>query len=92
MNFILNIFIVRHSIDLFFPFSEPVGTRTQIREMINSGSVEALEELVLQGHGDRLLGETSGNPIVRDFIRMVPVYMVRIVFHLLIYLFSEMRK
>lgn len=74
---------------MFFPSSEPVGTRTQIREMINSGSVEALEELVLQGHGDRLLGETSGNPIVRDFIRMVPVYMVGIFFYLFIYLFSK---
>lgn len=75
---------------MFFPFSEPVGTRTQIREMINSGSVEALEELVLQGHGDRLLGETSGNPIVRDFIRMVPVYMVGIFFlNLFIYLFNK---
>lgn len=77
---------------MFFPSSEPVGTRTQIREMINSGSVEALEELVLQGHGDRLLGETSGNPIVRDFIRMVPVYMVGIFFYLFIYLFSKKKS
>ncbi|XP_015905859.2 uncharacterized protein [Parasteatoda tepidariorum] len=55
-----------------------VGSRTQIREMIVNGSLEQLEELVLQGHGDRLLGESATNPIVKDFIRMVPVYMERI--------------
>ncbi|KAG8194828.1 hypothetical protein JTE90_017267 [Oedothorax gibbosus] len=56
--------------------AKPVCTRTQIREMITNGSLEHLEELVLQGHGDRLLGEPSTNPIVRDFIHMVPIYMV----------------
>lgn len=57
--------------------TEAAGTRIQIREIMNTGSVEALEELVLQGHGDRLLGETTGNPMVREFIKMVPIYMVR---------------
>ncbi|GBM02827.1 hypothetical protein AVEN_52010-1 [Araneus ventricosus] len=46
--------------------------------MLASGNLEALEELVVQGHGDRLLGETSVNPLVRDFIQMVPIYMERI--------------
>ncbi|XP_054706765.1 poly [ADP-ribose] polymerase tankyrase-2-like [Uloborus diversus] len=55
--------------------AKPAGTRTQIRELISHGSIDALEELVLHGHGDRLLGESGTNPLVRDFIRMVPIYM-----------------
>ncbi|CAL1290936.1 unnamed protein product [Larinioides sclopetarius] len=58
--------------------AKPAGTRMQIREMLANGSLESLEELVLQGHGDRLLGETAVNPMVRDFIQMVPIYMERI--------------
>ncbi|XP_035230763.1 LOW QUALITY PROTEIN: uncharacterized protein LOC118202692, partial [Stegodyphus dumicola] len=58
--------------------AKPAETRTQIREMLTSGNLEALEELVLQGHGDKLLGESSNNNLVRDFIRMVPIYMERI--------------
>ncbi|GFT05923.1 SCAN domain-containing protein 3 [Trichonephila clavipes] len=56
-------------------WDEPVSTRMQIREMLSNGSLDALEELVLQGHGDRLLGESATNPLVRDFIHMVPIYM-----------------
>ncbi|GFQ67824.1 tankyrase-1 [Trichonephila clavata] len=58
--------------------AKPVSTRMQIREMLSNGSLDALEELVLQGHGDRLLGESATNPLVRDFIHMVPIYMERI--------------
>ncbi|KAL1416029.1 hypothetical protein MTO96_028369 [Rhipicephalus appendiculatus] len=41
---------------------EPAGLKVQIREIIGQGNLEALEELVLHGHGDRLLGETSPQP------------------------------
>ncbi|GIY37785.1 tankyrase-1 [Caerostris extrusa] len=64
--------------DIIARSAKPVSTRMQIREMISSGNLEALEELVLQGHGDRLLGETATSPLVRDFIHMVPIYMERI--------------
>ncbi|KAL3219100.1 hypothetical protein MRX96_050546, partial [Rhipicephalus microplus] len=55
----------------------PAGLKVQIREIIGQGNLEALEELVLHGHGDRLLGETSPNPVVQEFLDIVPGYIVR---------------
>ncbi|KAG8192459.1 hypothetical protein JTE90_017989 [Oedothorax gibbosus] len=53
-------------------------TKSQIREIISDGDVGALEDLVLQGQGDRLLGETSVIPKVQSFLNIVPMYMERI--------------
>ncbi|CAL1264914.1 unnamed protein product, partial [Larinioides sclopetarius] len=53
-------------------------SKSQIRELISDGNINALEELVLQGQGDRLLGETSAIPKVQSFLNIVPMYMERI--------------
>ncbi|XP_022254486.1 uncharacterized protein LOC106469361 [Limulus polyphemus] len=58
--------------------AKPAGNRVQIKELIEQGSLENLEELLLQGHGDRLLGETSSNERIQEFLGMVPIYMERI--------------
>ncbi|CAN7996834.1 unnamed protein product [Ixodes hexagonus] len=57
---------------------EPAGLKVQIREVIAQGNLEALEELVLHGHGDKLLGEISPNPVVQEFLDTVPGYMEQI--------------
>ncbi|CAN8021378.1 unnamed protein product, partial [Ixodes persulcatus] len=54
------------------------GLKVQIREVIAQGNLEALEELVLHGHGDKLLGEISPNPVVQEFLDTVPGYMEQI--------------
>ncbi|OQR70221.1 hypothetical protein BIW11_01722 [Tropilaelaps mercedesae] len=54
------------------------GNRSQVREMIRQGNLEVLEELVLHGHGDKLLGESSLDPIVQEFLDTVPGYMEQI--------------
>ncbi|XP_077554664.1 uncharacterized protein LOC144169409 [Haemaphysalis longicornis] len=58
--------------------AKPAGLKVQIREVIGQGNLEALEELVLHGHGDRLLGETSPNPLVQEFLDIVPGYIEQI--------------
>ncbi|XP_049518873.1 uncharacterized protein LOC119441824 [Dermacentor silvarum] len=58
--------------------AKPAGLKVQIREIIGQGNLEALEELVLHGHGDRLLGETSPNPVVQEFLDIVPGYIEQI--------------
>ncbi|GBL78667.1 hypothetical protein AVEN_65239-1 [Araneus ventricosus] len=57
---------------------ESTISKSQIRELISDGNINALEELVLQGQGDRLLGETSAIPKVQSFLNIVPMYMERI--------------
>ncbi|XP_064456948.1 uncharacterized protein LOC135367588 [Ornithodoros turicata] len=58
--------------------AKPAGLKVQIREIIAQGNLEALEELVLHGHGDKLLGESSPNPLVQEFLDTVPGYMEQI--------------
>ncbi|XP_023236870.1 inversin-like [Centruroides sculpturatus] len=58
-------------------FKSTVG-RVQIKELINKGNLEALEDIILRGHGGLLLGETSPNPTINDFLTMVPFYLKRI--------------
>lgn len=60
----------------FLPRSERAGNKSQVRDMIHQGNLEVLEELVLHGHGDKLLGETSSDPVVQEFLDTVPGYMV----------------
>ncbi|XP_023215498.1 serine/threonine-protein phosphatase 6 regulatory ankyrin repeat subunit B-like isoform X2 [Centruroides sculpturatus] len=52
--------------------------KSHIQEIIDEGNLEKLEELVLQGKGDKLFGETSANKLVQDFLDKVPSYMERI--------------
>ncbi|XP_074595598.1 uncharacterized protein LOC141850780 [Brevipalpus obovatus] len=46
--------------------------RSNIRELIRQGNIATLEEIVIQGYGDRLIGETATTPMVQEFLRRVP--------------------
>ncbi|KAI1292899.1 Serine/threonine-protein phosphatase 6 regulatory ankyrin repeat subunit B [Halotydeus destructor] len=46
--------------------------KSNIKELIKQGNLSTLEEIVIQGHGDRLLGETSTMPLVDEFLQRVP--------------------
>ena len=47
-----------------------------VREMIMKADLEALESVVLDGHGGSLLDEPAASNKVRAFIRSVPNYLV----------------
>ncbi|XP_049958096.1 uncharacterized protein LOC126474660 [Schistocerca serialis cubense] len=49
-----------------------------IRQWLRGGDLERLEQVVLEGHGHRLVGEYSPEPRVRAFLKTVPDYMARI--------------
>jgi len=57
-----------------------------MKELIKQGNLSTLEEVVLQGFGDRLLGQTSTSPLVQDFLDKLPDYIVciQLIFHLCI--------
>jgi hypothetical protein len=44
--------------------------------MIRQSDLEGLEKVVLDGHGQNLIGETASDNQIRAFIRSVPAYMV----------------
>ena len=48
----------------------------QIREYIRHSDLANLEQVVLDGHGHKLIGETGGDGKIRAFIKSVPSYMV----------------
>lgn len=48
-----------------------------IRTMIEAGNMEQLAALVLNGHGEKLMGEKSHNQELQTFLENVPVYMVK---------------
>ena len=48
-----------------------------LRNMIRQADLEGLEKIVLDGHGQTLIGETASDNQIRAFIRSVPTYMVR---------------
>ena len=47
-----------------------------LRGMIRQSDMEGLEQVVLDGHGQNLIGETASDNQIRAFIRSVPAYMV----------------
>ena len=51
--------------------------RFNLKELIKQGNLTALEDIVLQGTGDRLLGESSSSPLVQEFLDNLPNYLVR---------------
>lgn len=51
-------------------------SRINVKELIKQGNLTELEELVLQGNGDRLLGESSSAPLVQEFLDNLPNYLV----------------
>jgi hypothetical protein len=47
--------------------------------MIRQSDLEGLEKVVLDGHGQNLIGETASDNQIRAFIRSVPAYMVSLI-------------
>lgn len=47
-----------------------------IRQWLRGGDLEKLEQVVLEGHGHRLVGEYSPDAKARTFLKTVPAYMV----------------
>lgn len=48
-----------------------------VRQWLRGGELDKLQQLVLDGHGSRLLGEYSPDARVRAFIRWLPSGLVR---------------
>jgi hypothetical protein len=57
---------------LFFP---ALSTHA-LRNMIRQSDIEALEQVVLDGYGQKLLGENAADNKIRAFIKAVPSYLV----------------
>lgn len=51
---------------------------TRLHQIIESGDMEQLAEIVLNGEGSRLLGLKSKEPEIQAFLNNVPSYMVGI--------------
>lgn len=49
---------------------------SDITELVETGNMEQLATLVLNGEGDRLIGQQSNNPEIQAFLENVPIYMV----------------
>lgn len=50
----------------------------QLRNFIRHSDLENLEQVVLDGHGLKLIGERAQDGKIRAFIKSVPSYMVRL--------------
>ncbi|XP_044261810.1 uncharacterized protein LOC123009499 [Tribolium madens] len=50
----------------------------EITKMVESGNMEQLAALVLNGEGERLVGQSSDNPELQSFLDNVQVYMSKI--------------
>lgn len=48
----------------------------EVQMLIDSGSMEQLAALVLNGEGERLVGHMARNPELQAFLDNVPSYMV----------------
>lgn len=55
------------------------SSRQKAYELVKSGDMEAMAELVLSGQGASLLGLVSDNPDVQLFINNVPHYIVSMI-------------
>ena len=63
---------------LFFSFRiVPPPNRAYLRTLIHNGDLEHLEKVVLDGHGAKLMHETSALDKVSKFIYALPDFMVR---------------
>ena len=70
-------FIVKTREVLLILFLVPPPNRAYIRSLIHSGDLEHLEKVVLDGHGHKLLHETSALEKVTKFIYALPDFMVK---------------
>ena len=59
-------------------FSVPPPNRAYLRTLIHNADLEHLEKVVLDGHGAKLMHETSALEKVSKFIYALPDFMVRI--------------
>ena len=50
----------------------------ELRNMIRQSDIEGLEQVILDGHGQKLLGENAADNKIRAFIKAVPTYLVRL--------------
>ena len=48
----------------------------ELRNMIRQSDIEGLEQVILDGHGQKLLGENAADNKIRAFIKAVPSYLV----------------
>ncbi|XP_075237605.1 uncharacterized protein LOC142333898 [Lycorma delicatula] len=58
--------------------NQEIETDSEVREIVDSGDLEGMADLVLSGHGDKLLSCRSRLPDVQMFIDNVPTYMAKI--------------
>ena len=63
---------------LFCCFTVPPPNRAYLRTLIHNGDLEHLEKVVLDGHGAKLMHETSALDKVSKFIYALPDFMVSV--------------
>lgn len=51
----------------------------EISELVETGNMEQLASLVLNGEGNKLVGQHSDNPEIQAFLENVPIYMVHVI-------------
>ncbi|XP_066156617.1 uncharacterized protein [Euwallacea fornicatus] len=56
----------------------PISEDNDVRSLIDSGNMEQLAALVLNGHGEKLMEEKCDNQELQTFLDNVPVYMSKI--------------
>ena len=68
--------------DVIFNHSLSVLSTIDVRSMIRQSDIEGLEQVILDGHGQKLLGENAADNKIRAFIKAVPSYLVNSIFSL----------
>ncbi|KAL7031544.1 hypothetical protein ACKWTF_007045 [Chironomus riparius] len=58
--------------------NEPYNEEDNVQKIINSGDMEQLAILVLNGDGNKLIGKTTTQPDIQAFLDNVPIYMGKI--------------
>lgn len=58
----------------FFPVLQ--FSSAHIKQIIRSGDIERMEQLILDGQGKKLIGETSSDYRTRTFLKSVPALVV----------------
>ena len=74
LNLILTFIYCNKYLIYFVPVPPP--NRAYLRTLIHSGDLEHLEKVVLDGHGHKLVHETSALEKVTKFIYALPDFMV----------------
>lgn len=56
---------------------EPAEEDEEVKQLVEEGNMEQLANLVLNGEGHRLIGQTSDDPELQGFLNNVSAYMVK---------------